>query len=49
MHKTNYYFRVPQVLLYFGVLEYSEKLKETLKQGKKCFMYSVIGKLSILN
>lgn len=33
MYITNSYYRVPQVLLYFGVLEYSEKLKETLKKG----------------
>lgn len=26
-------YRVPQVLLYFGVLEYSDKLKDTLQQG----------------
>jgi len=26
-------YRVPQVLLYFGILEYSDELHETLKQG----------------
>lgn len=32
---NNTCFRVPQVLLYFGILEYSNKLTETLKQGIK--------------
>lgn len=31
--KMFWFFRVPQVLLYFEVLEYSQKLKDTLING----------------
>lgn len=34
----NYCYRVPQVLLYFGILDYSEKLTQTLKQGMQLFL-----------
>lgn len=34
-------YRVPQVLLYFGILDYSEKLTKTLKQGMTLFFYCI--------